>query len=52
MKRYEEIINQLTTARADLAKAETEAIKFSGGLVQALAVTNVMIQKQTVAMLT
>ena len=49
--REAEIAQDLLAAMDELGAAEAEAARYSGGLVHALALTNVMTQRQTVAML-
>ena len=50
--REAEILADLVAAKEELAVAEAEADRYTGGLVQALALTTVMTHRQTVAMLT
>ena len=49
--REAKIIQDLLNAKRELSEAESEASRYSGGLVLALAISNVMTQRQTVAIL-
>jgi hypothetical protein len=50
-KRAQDLLGDITAAEQELSRLEQEAAKYSGGLVQALAESNVAMQRQTIAML-
>jgi hypothetical protein len=50
-KRAQDLLGDITAAEEELSRLEQEAAKYGGGLVQALAESNVAMQRQTVAML-